>query len=118
MGLVAAGLAGGDRVRGVPGGHGGEPDAGPLLKGWALKAGFTRVEASSSTWTYADPESCAWWGALWADRCELSAFGEQAVQYGFTTRDELTAIASAWRSWAEQPDAFFCVPHGEILARV
>jgi ubiquinone/menaquinone biosynthesis C-methylase UbiE len=97
--------------------NGGEPDAGPLLKGWALAAGFTRVEASSSTWTYADPETCSWWGALWADRCELSAFGDQAVQYGFATRDELTAIAAAWRTWAEQPDAFFSVLHGEILAR-
>lgn len=37
------------------------------------------VTATSSTWTYADPESCAWWGRLWADRCELSEFGRQAV---------------------------------------
>jgi ubiquinone/menaquinone biosynthesis C-methylase UbiE len=98
--------------------NGAEPDAGPLLKGWALRAGFTRVEGSSSTWTYADPETCAWWGALWADRCELSAFGEQAVQYGLSSREELKRIAAAWRRWAEQPDAFFIVPHGEILARV
>ena len=97
--------------------NGAEPDAGPLLKSWALAAGFREVRASSSTWTYADPESCAWWGALWADRCELSAFGEQAVQYGFATREELTQIAAAWRAWAEQPDAFFSVLHGEILAR-
>ena len=94
-----------------------EPDAGPLLKGWALAAGFGSVQASSSTWTYADPESCAWWGALWADRCALSAFGDQAIDYGLTTRDELQRIASAWRAWAQQPDAFYMVPHGEILAR-
>ena len=36
-----------------------EPDAGPYLKGWALSAGFTNVVATSSTWTYADTESCA-----------------------------------------------------------
>lgn len=94
-----------------------EPDAGPLLKGWALAAGFASVQASSSTWTYADPESCAWWGDLWADRCELSAFGEQALEYGLSTRAELADIASAWRSWSRQPDAFFIVPHGEVLAR-
>ena len=97
--------------------NGGEPDAGPLLKGWALAAGFRDVQASSSTWTYADPDSCTWWGALWADRCELSAFGDQAVQYGFSTREELSEIARAWRTWAERPDAFFSVLHGEILAR-
>ena len=31
------------------------------------------MRVSSSTWTFADSESCRWWGALWADRCELSA---------------------------------------------
>ena len=94
-----------------------EPDAGRFLKRWALAAGFRDVQASSSTWTYADPESCAWWGSLWADRCELSEFGKQAVDYGLTTRAELATLATAWRAWANQPDAFFAVLHGEILAR-
>ena len=49
--------------------NGGEPDAGRFLKGRALEAGFTSVHATSSTWTYADADSCAWWGGLWADRC-------------------------------------------------
>jgi SAM-dependent methyltransferase len=97
--------------------NGAEPDAGPLLKGWALAAGFDNVCASSSTWTYADAETSAWWGALWADRCELSSFAEQALAYGLSSRDELTRIAASWRAWAQQPDAFFSVLHGEILAR-
>jgi SAM-dependent methyltransferase len=96
--------------------NGGEPDAGRFLKGWALDAGFSNVQAGSSTWTCADPQSCAWWGNLWADRCELSSFGEQAVAYGLSTREELGAIASAFRAWSKKPDAFFMVPHGEILA--
>ena len=95
----------------------GEPDAGRFLKGWALDAGFRDVQATSSTWTYADPQSCAWWGSLWADRCELSSLGEQAIAYGLSTRQELAAIAAAFRAWSKQPDAFFMVPHGEILAR-
>jgi ubiquinone/menaquinone biosynthesis C-methylase UbiE len=94
-----------------------EPDAGRFLKGWALAAGFARVTATSSTWTYADPESCTWWGALWADRCELSDFGRQAIAYGLATREELADLAAAFRTWAEQPDAFFVVLHGEVLAR-
>src|SRR5262249_32251942 len=49
-----------------------EPDAGRFLKGWALRAGFESITTSSSTWTYADPDSCAWWGRLWADRRLLS----------------------------------------------
>lgn len=103
--------------RGVARRNGGEPDAGRFLKRWALAAGFRDVQASSSTWTYADPQSCAWWGSLWADRCELSSLGEQAIAYGLSTREELSAIATAFREWSKQPDAFFMVPHGEILAR-
>ena len=97
--------------------NGGEPDAGRFLKHWALDAGFSDVQASSSTWTCADPFSCAWWGNLWADRCELSSFGEQAIAYGLSTREELGAMAKAFRAWSKKRDAFFMVPHGEILAR-
>ena len=94
-----------------------EPDAGRFLKKWAQEAGFTDVAASSSTWTYSDPESCAWWADLWADRSTISPLAEQAVAYGISDRDELAAIAAAWRSWAAKPDAFFMVPHGEVIAR-
>jgi SAM-dependent methyltransferase len=98
--------------------NGGDPDAGRFLKRWALEAGFGAVQASSSTWTWADPQTCAWWGNLWADRCELSSLGEQAMAYGLSTREELGAIARAFRAWSTKPDAFFMVPHGEILARL
>jgi len=94
-----------------------EANAGRYLLGWAQQAGFTDVVASSSNWTYADPESRSWWGGLWADRVEQSSFGAQAVEYGYADAAELAEIASAWRTWAEQPDGFFLVPHGEILAR-
>ena len=50
----------------------------------AHEAGFGDVTVSSSTWTYADPESRAWWGGLWADRIRYSRFAEQAVEYGLS----------------------------------
>lgn len=93
-----------------------EPDAGRHLLRWAHAAGFTDARASSSTWTFAGPEACGWWGGLWADRCTDSAFARQAVEYGFATVDELATLAAAWHSWATEPDAFFMVPHGEVLA--
>jgi ubiquinone/menaquinone biosynthesis C-methylase UbiE len=95
----------------------GEPDAGRFLKRWALEAGFHDVRATSSTWTFSDEQSRACWGSLWADRCEQSSFGEQAISYGLSTREELSAVAVAFRAWSKQPDAVFIVPHGEILAR-
>ncbi len=94
-----------------------EANAGRYLLGWAQQAGFTDVTPSSSTWTFADPDSRAWWGGLWADRVVESSFAAQALEYELSDRDELTAIAAAWRAWAEQPDGWFAVLHGEILAR-
>ena len=105
-----------DVYRGVARHNRAEPDAGRFLKGWARAAGFGAVTVASSTWTFASAESCAWWGGLWADRCLLSAFGDQAMAYGIASRAELTGFAEAFRRWAEHPDAFFAVVHGELLA--
>jgi SAM-dependent methyltransferase len=90
---------------------------GPRLMGHALEAGFSKVEVSSSTWTYADPESRAWWGGLWADRVRYSRFGEQVVSYGLSDTAELEAIAQAFGRWAAAPAGVFVIPHVEILAR-
>jgi ubiquinone/menaquinone biosynthesis C-methylase UbiE len=96
--------------------NGAEADAGRYLLGWAQEAGFSDVTASSSTWTFADPDSRAWWGGLWADRMEQSAFATQAVEYGFSDAQELAAIAAAWRAWSDRVDGFFAVLHCEVLA--
>jgi ubiquinone/menaquinone biosynthesis C-methylase UbiE len=94
-----------------------EADAGRHLPAWVRRAGFRDLVVSSSTWTFADPERRTWWGELWADRSLMSSFAEQAVEYGFADRSELESIASAWREWAADPDAFDAVLHGEVLAR-
>lgn len=97
--------------------NGAEPDAGRFLKSWARAAGFRSISASSSTWTFADPDSCTWWGNLWAERCELSSFGKQALAYGLSDPQELATLAAGFRDWAVHPDAVFIVLHGEVIAR-
>jgi ubiquinone/menaquinone biosynthesis C-methylase UbiE len=97
--------------------NGAEADAGRYLYGWVRAAGFDEPRASSSTWTFADAESRRWWGELWADRVRLSSFADQAVAAGFTDAAELEAIAGAFHRWADAPDGFFAVLHGEVLAR-
>ena len=97
--------------------NGGEPDAGRRLWHWAHAAGFSDVHTSASAWCYATPEEREWWGGLWADRVTISALGDQAVESGVATRSELDAMADAWRRWAREPDGWFAVLHGEILAR-
>jgi ubiquinone/menaquinone biosynthesis C-methylase UbiE len=95
----------------------GEPDAGRRLLGWARAAGFSTIEPSASAWCYATPDERTWWGDLWADRITESAIASQAVEIGAASPEELRAMADAWRSWAAEPDGWFAVLHGEILAR-
>lgn len=97
--------------------NGGEPDAGRFLLGWVQQAGFVDAVATSSTWTFADPERRGWWGGLWADRVEQSSFADHAIRYGLSDRAELATIGAAWRHWADQPDAYFAALHAEVLAR-
>ena len=97
--------------------NGADADAGRRLADWVRRAGFAEPSTTSSTWTFADPDSRAWWGGLWAERVERSAFAEQALAYGLATAEELAALAGAWRRWAGSGDGVFVTPHVEVLAR-
>ena len=96
--------------------NGAEPDAGRRLKGWAREAGFSEIVASASVWCFSDKLDRSWWGSLWADRVVWSDFARQALAGGHATNEELTAMADAFRLWADQPDGWFTVLHGEVLA--
>ncbi len=96
--------------------NGAEADAGRHLPAWVRAAGFDDVVVTTSTWTFADPESRAWWGDLWADRVQQSAFATQAVEYGLSDAVELAVLADGWRTWAGDPDGYLAIPHTEVLA--
>ncbi|MFC3495014.1 class I SAM-dependent methyltransferase [Glycomyces rhizosphaerae] len=99
---------------------GGEPDAGRRLKSWALQAGFPEpsVEATSSTWTFANERDRTWWGDLWSARSLHSDFAKQAVSGGHATLEALQAISDAWKAWGQDEQSWLMIPHGEILCRV
>jgi ubiquinone/menaquinone biosynthesis C-methylase UbiE len=96
--------------------NGAQADAGRHLLGWVTEAGFGVTKASSSTWTFAEEEERMWWGELWAERVTVSSLAEQAVGYGFSTADELQAIARSWRQWAAADNGLFILLHAEVLA--
>jgi SAM-dependent methyltransferase len=98
--------------------NGGEPHAGRRLHAWAGEAGFTDITCSSSTWTYATEAERSWWGGLWADRTLKSTFAATALEGGHATPEYLERIADGWRTWAADDNAWYLVPHGEILCRV
>jgi SAM-dependent methyltransferase len=98
-------------------GNGGEPDAGRRLLSWAHAAGLTDVAATSSTWCFADRADRAWWGGMWADRVLASDLARTALATGAATPATLRRIADAWRAWAEHPDGWLSLLHGELLCR-
>jgi len=95
--------------------NGSEADAGRHLLGWLQAAGCRDIVVTTSTWTYADPESRRWWGLGWARRVLESSFARQAVDYGLSDRSELEAISEAWRWWSTQPNGFFVVVHADAI---
>jgi|TARA_B100000519_G_scaffold71184_1_gene61181 ubiquinone/menaquinone biosynthesis C-methylase UbiE len=98
--------------------NGAEPDAGRYLKFWFEKAGLMEVQCSADAGVYATKEERANWGLSWADRCLSTSFPEQAVAYGFATKEELRSISAGWKKWATDPDGYFHFIHGEALAKV
>ena len=99
-------------------GNGGEPDAGRRLLSWAHAAGFAEVAASSSTWCFADAEDRAWWGGMWRDRVRESDMARTAVATGAATRADLERISRGWQRWADHPDGWLSILHGELICRV
>ena len=97
---------------------GGEPDAGRRMRHWARQAGFADVTCTATTWCFADAEDVAWWSETWAERVVSSAFATQALESGSADRAELEELSAGFRWWGAQPDAWFAVLHGELLAVV
>jgi ubiquinone/menaquinone biosynthesis C-methylase UbiE len=97
--------------------NGGEPDAGRRLLAWARAAGFTEVTPSAGTWCFATPEDRSWWGGMWADRVLQSAMADQARRTNLATEHGLRRISDGWLRWAEDPDGWLVILHGQILAR-
>ncbi len=98
--------------------NGAEPDAGRMLRSWALAAGLDDLTSSAAAWCFATGDERLWWSGLWADRITGSALAEQALALGLATPEDLADLGAAWRAWGNAPDGWFGVLHGELLARV
>jgi SAM-dependent methyltransferase len=97
--------------------NGGEANAGRKLSRWVREAGFHDIDASGSVWVFASDLEREWWGGSWAERVTESAFAAHAIESGHAMRADLQAMAAAWREWSADPDGWFLIPHGEVIAR-
>ncbi|MHB1489341.1 MAG: class I SAM-dependent methyltransferase [Cellulomonas sp.] len=97
-----------------------QADAGRRLLSWTLDAGFDPVGIipTAGVWSYSSQEDRTWWGTLWADRSVASDFARQAVEHHLADDVALEHLADGWREWSEQPDGWFAIVHGEVVARV
>ncbi|MEC8986159.1 MAG: SAM-dependent methyltransferase, partial [Actinomycetota bacterium] len=91
-------------------------NAGRYLFSWATQVSFSSIDASSSTWTFSTDETRQWWGGLWAERIQKSTFADQIFEHDLGSQDLLDELSAAFKRWADKPDGFFLVPHGEIIA--
>ena len=92
------------------------PDAGRALKAWARLAGFDDVRCSASMWCFASPAEQEWWGLSWSERVLDPDFTAIAIESGAAGLADLRGMSAAWAQWAADPDAWFGLPHGEIIA--
>jgi len=97
--------------------NGAEPDAGRRLRAWANAAGIVNPQVTASVWNYSDPATCLWWGNGQANRCAGEIFSQQAQEQGLGD-EGIEGIVLAWREWGREPDAWFCLVHGELLAQI
>ena len=96
--------------------NGGEPNAGRHMRLWFREAGFSNVQVSTSTTSYAEAEATRDWANTYAERTLHSSLAEKALEYGIATRADLESMATAWRTWGEDRDAVFCFCHAEAIA--
>lgn len=97
-----------------------DADAGRKLAAWVRAAGFdpAGITPGAAVWCYATPEDRRWWSQLWAERTVASDLAVQAVERGLATQQQLAQAADGWRRWGSDPDGWFAVLHGHVLARV
>ena len=97
--------------------NGGEPDAGRRLLAWARAAGFTDVTPTAAPGASPTPDDRAYWGGMWADRILTSALADQLLDA------EICPPSTSWNGSPRpggpgptDPDGWFTIIHGEILA--
>jgi len=83
----------------------------------AQAAGFEQWEIikTRSTWEWRTKEEREWWAATMRDGMLEDTFAEKAKARA--TQADLERITAAWQEWAGHDDAWFILPHVEILCR-
>jgi hypothetical protein len=88
---------------------------GKHLRGLLHDAGFARAEVSASYDYHATPEATDQWSTFWSAEVR-GKMGGLWVRLGWIDQTEVEAMAAAWTTWAQQPDAFLARAFCEAVA--
>ena len=80
------------------------------------KAGFGRVELSASYESFGNPGAIRMWAERMAGTFTQPPVFEQLTELGWASHAELEQIATAWRAWGDNRDAFFARSWREAVA--
>lgn len=96
--------------------NGGDRTIHRQLPALLRKAGFGRVELSASYESFGNPGAIRMWAERMAGTFTQPPVYEQLTELGWASQVELEQIAAAWRTWSDNPDAFFARSWREAVA--
>ncbi|KAJ8125091.1 hypothetical protein O1611_g8547 [Lasiodiplodia mahajangana] len=97
--------------------HAGKVVVGGRGREFARRAGFSakNIAASAAAVTYTNEEGRNWAGENMAKRLEASSDLKKGVELGFISEEVAASMPDAWREWAKEEDAFYCMLDGQIV---
>ena len=90
---------------------------GRELRGLLLAAGFERVQAWTTYFSYGDEERVRTFGLARAADCRDEWYASGVAEYGLADQDEIPALEQAWIRWSGSPDAFAAFAWGRATGR-
>ncbi|HRW10939.1 MAG TPA: methyltransferase domain-containing protein [Caldilineaceae bacterium] len=93
----------------------GDSRFGRRLPGMLRQAGFGTVKPMASYDIFGDRQGVALTAEVASSRCHDADYRQRLANRGLATPARLAELADAWLAWAEHPDAFFAVAHGEAV---
>jgi ubiquinone/menaquinone biosynthesis C-methylase UbiE len=97
--------------------NGGEPAIGRQLRALFNAAGVDEPTVTASVWCYTTPADTIAWGESYAERLLTSPMGARMIEYRYASREDVEAMAAAFRAWAAHPDAVWVFTHFAALGR-
>jgi ubiquinone/menaquinone biosynthesis C-methylase UbiE len=95
--------------------NGGNPHIGRRLRALLTKAGFINTRASASYDSYGTPGEVSIWAERMIDHFSQSSLSDRLVELGWADRATLEQICTAWRDWADHPNAFYARARVEVI---